>query len=101
MPQKFQRPNISRTAFWDVDWDTLDFEADSLLVMSKVFNYGTWADILEVLRFYGPDRVRREVVQGAYYKQTALSFLCLILDLTESDFTAYQYRQARRPIWNH
>lgn len=101
MPQKSRIPTISRTAFWDVDWNTLDFEADSLMVMNKVFNYGTWADILEVLRFYGSDRVRREVVQGAYYKQTALSFLCLILDLEESDFTPYQNRQARQSVWNH
>lgn len=100
MPKKPAKPALSRTAFWDVNFDTLDFQADSLLVMSKVFNYGTWADILEVLRFYGLDRIRQEAVLGAYYKPTALSFLCLILDLKESDFRAYQARQARSSVWN-
>jgi len=95
------KPNLSRTAFWDVDFDTIDFQADSLLVMNKVFNYGTWSDILEILRFYGLGRVRHEVVEGAYYKPTALSFLCLILNLNERDFKAYQNRQARSSIWNY
>ena len=95
------KPNLSKTAFWDVDMEAIDFEADSLFVMGKVMNYGLWADIEEMLRFYGLERVRREVVDGAYYKKTALSFLCLILDLEESDFTAYQRRQARQSVWNH
>ena len=101
MNQKSPKPHLSRTAFWDVDWESLDFETDSLLVINKVFNYGTWADMLEVLRFYTTDRVRHEVVQGAYYKPTALSFLCLILDLNERDFVAYQHRQSRQSVWNH
>lgn len=101
MPPKPIKPALSRTAFWDIAFDKVDFQADSLLVMSKVFNYGTWADMLEVFRFYGLDRVRHEVVQGAYYKPTALSFLCLILNLQESDFTAYQNRQARSSVWTY
>ncbi|WP_338876808.1 hypothetical protein WBJ53_14240 [Spirosoma sp. SC4-14] len=40
MNQYVSRPNLSRTAFWDVDFDTIDFQADSLLVMNKIFNYG-------------------------------------------------------------
>lgn len=94
-------PNFTKIAFWDVDWSAIDFQNDSLFVISKVMNYGPWADIMELFRFYGMERVRREVVQVAYLKHTALTFLCLILDLNESDFTAYQQRQARKPIWNH
>lgn len=95
------KPNLSSTSFWDIDMEAIDFEADSLFVMGKVMNYGLWNDIVEMLRFYGLKRVRREIVQGSYYKKTALSFLCLILDLEESDFTAYQRRQARGVIWDY
>ena len=94
-------PNLSATAFWDVAFDQLDVEADSLFVMNKVFNYGLWADIIAVLNYYGLERVKREIVQVAYLKKTALSFLCVILDLAESDFKAYQLRQERKPVWEH
>jgi hypothetical protein len=99
--QTFQNlPTLSKTAFWDVNWETLDVEADSVFIANRVFNYGTWADMLAILKYYGLDRIRQEAVQGAYYKPTALSFLCLILGLNETDFVAYQRRQANRPIWN-
>ena len=93
--------NLSPVAFWDVAFDKIDFETDSLFVMNKVFNYGLWSDILEVLNYYGIERVKNEIVQAAYLKKTALSFLCLILELDESDFKAYQRRQARKQIWVH
>ena len=96
-----QGPNLSPIAFWDVAFDQIDFETDSLFVMNKVFNYGLWSDILEVLNYYGLDRIRNEIVQAAYLKKTALSFLCLILELNETDFKAYQRRQERKPIWDH
>ncbi len=94
-------PNLSPTAFWDIDWQKLNSQSDSPFIINKVMNYGTWADMLAVLRFYGLERVRQDAVQGAYYKRTALSFLCLILNLNESDFVAYQRRQSRPSAWSH
>jgi hypothetical protein len=94
------KPPISKIAFWDVNFEAIDFDANSVFVIGKVFNYGTWADIVETFRFYGIDRIKKEIVQVSYFKNTALSFLCVILDLTEDDFIAYQKRQARTTIWN-
>lgn len=94
------KPNISPVAFWDVNFNNIDFENNSLFVMAKVFNFGKWSDIIEILRFYGLDRVKKEVVHAPYFKHTTLSFLCVILNLTEQDFKVYQQRQVRKPIWN-
>ena len=33
-------PNLSPTAFWDVDRQTLDYEANARFVIEKVRNYG-------------------------------------------------------------
>lgn len=99
--QTTAQPNLSPTAFWDVEFDAIDFEADSQFVMTKVFNYGLWTDILEVFRFYGLDRVRYEIIQAAYLKKTALSFLCVILDLNEPDFLTHQRQQKRTSMWTH
>ena len=99
--QNQHKPNVSKTAFWDVDFENLDFENNSLFVMDKVFNYGLWVDVIEVLKYYGIERVKEEIVKAPYFKNTTLSFLCTILNLSVSDFKAYQQRQARKPIWNH
>lgn len=100
-PTTKTRPNLSKVAFWDVNIENIDFEASSLFVMNKVVNYGSWADIIEIFKYYGVDRVKREIVNGSYFKKTALSFLCTVLSLSEADFTSYQNRQDRNLVWNH
>jgi len=43
-------PNLSKTAFWDMDFDKLDFEKNAVFIMEKVFNYGLWDDQLAIVR---------------------------------------------------
>ena len=93
------RPNISKIAFWDVDFEKIDFEKSSVSVIEKVFNYGTWKDMLGVLKFYGLKRVKKDSVEISYFKGPALSFLCLILNMEEVDFIAFQQRQKRNSNW--
>ncbi len=98
---KKPRPNISKIAFWDVNFDKIDFDKSSVFVIDKVLNHGTWADIIEILRYYGLERAKKDVVQVSYFKSSALSFLCLILDLKKTDFIAYQRRQTRVSNWTY
>ncbi len=94
-------PAISKVAFWDVDHSKLDFEGRSLFVIEKVMNYGLWADILEIFRFYGTERIRNEIIHATYLKKTALSFLCLVLDLKENEFKCYTKSQSNLGHWEY
>ncbi len=95
------RPNLSPTAFWDVDMKTLDYEVNARFVIEKVMNYGLWADIQEVLRHYGHERVKAEVVQAGYLKKKTLSFCCAIFDLTPNQFRCYTRQQSNQLPWNY
>ena len=95
-----ERPLISATAFWDVDFDKIDFEKRSLFVMEKVANYGTWADFITMVRFYGADRFRQEITKAANLKKDVLNFLCVVFDLSPQDFTCYIRRQSQNLPWN-
>lgn len=95
------RPALSRTAFWDVDFSTLDFERRSLFIMEKVLNYGLWADIVALFRYYGDDRIRQEITEAAYLKKTAISFLCVVLNLQEQDFKCYTKTRSNLGHWEY
>ncbi|MEZ0540694.1 DUF6922 domain-containing protein [Fibrella arboris] len=95
------RPPISATAFWDVDFDRIDFEKRPLFVMEKVANYGTWADFIGMVRFYGADRFCCEIVKAAYLKKDVLNFLCVVFDLSPQDFTCYTRRQSQNLPWTY
>lgn len=95
------RPNLSPTAFWDVNRQTLDYEANARFVIKKVMNYGLWADILEIMRYYGRERVGAEIVQAGYLKKKTLSFCCAIFDLTPDQFRSYTRQQSNPLPWNY
>jgi hypothetical protein len=97
--QDFIIPQVSRKAFWDVSFEKIDFEKSSLFVMQKIFNYGTWADQVALLKYYGPDRIRREIVHASYLREPVMSFLSTILDLQKNDFECYIKAQSNPLRW--
>ncbi len=96
-----QKPDISKKAFWDVRFADIDFEKNSLHVMEKVFNYGTWKDQIAIMKFYGLQRIRNEIVNAGYLRKSVLSFLCIILHLEKNDFKCYNKMQLHPLPWNY
>ncbi|GAB4029009.1 DUF6922 domain-containing protein [Spirosoma gilvum] len=94
-------PNLSPTAFWDVDMQKLDYEVNAQFIIEKVMNYGLWADILEILHYYGHERVKAEVIQAAYLKKKTLSFCCAIFALSPQQFRCYTRQQSSQQPWNY
>ena len=45
-----EKPNLSKQAFWDVDFDNLDYQNKSNFIIGRVFEYGTLMDLKEILR---------------------------------------------------
>ena len=95
------KPAISKKAFWDIAFDELDYEKSSLFVMEKVFNYGPWDDQVKIMRFYGTDRMRSEIVNASYLRKPVLSFLCVILRLKKTDFECYNKMLLHPLPWNY
>ena len=95
------KPAISKTAFWDVDFDSIDFEKNAVFVMEKVFNFGLWADQIAIIKYYGNERIKEDVVKGAYYNKKVLVFLCKIFDLQPTDFKCYTKRQLHQQHWGY
>lgn len=96
-----QKPEISKKAFWDVRFSEIDYEKNSLHVMEKVFNYGTWKDQIAILKYYGLDRVRNEIIKAGYLRNPVLSFLTVILELQKKDFKCFNKMQSHPLPWNY
>lgn len=94
-------PVISKKAFWDVSFNNIDFEKSSLFVMEKVFNYGDWNDQVEIMRYYGLNRIKAEITKAGYLRKPVLSFLCTILQLEKTDFECYTKMQLNPLPWSY
>jgi hypothetical protein len=96
-------PKISLVAFWDVKIDLnsgTELEEYSRYIIGKVFDYGTFNDILEVLRFYGKTRVKKEVTE-LNLKNKTISFCCALFNLKKTDFKCYRKKQLIPQRWNY
>jgi hypothetical protein len=93
------KPNISKRVFWDVDFDSLDYDKDRLFIIDKVMNYGLWDDFVAVIQYYGKEVVKKEIVKSSYLKKDVLNFLCFYLGLKPTDFECYTRRQSQEQHW--
>ena len=95
------KPNIAKRVFWDIDFNSLDYQKDRFYIIERVMNYGLWNDFVEIVRFYGKNIIRDEIVQSAYLKKDVLNFLCFYLHLKPSQFKCYKRRQLTEPHWDY
>jgi hypothetical protein len=95
------KPILSKRVFWDVDFEKLDYEKDRQFIIDKVMNYGLWEDFTALMRFYGKDTVKKEVIKVPFFKKDVLNFLCFYLKLKPKDFECYNLRQSQEPHWNY
>lgn len=94
------KPDISSLAFWDVRFEDLDFEKDKFFIIEKVLNYGLWNDFVELVKFYGRDTIKKEIIKSAYLKKDVLNFVCVYFDLKRKEFKCYNRRQSSQELWN-
>lgn len=93
------KPNISKAAFWDVDFEKIDYEKNSQYVISQAFNFGTLDDMIAVLKYYGDKKVREEVVSSSWLNERAVSFLSNYFGLQKEDFACYMKKQLITGLW--
>lgn len=100
LQQTYIKPDIKKRVFWDVKYDDLDFEKDRFYIIEKVMNYGVWSDFLALLKFYGEDTIKKEIVKSSYLKKDVLNFICVYFNLKPNQFKCYNRRQSNRELWN-
>jgi len=82
--------NISRAAFWDVDYTSLDAEYSSIFIIGKVLAFGSYDDIQSVFRYYGINRIKKEVKLSNSLDPKTLNFFSKVLDINPTEFSCYK-----------
>lgn len=85
-------PIFDRRIFWDVDFDKLDYAAEASFIIERVFAWGDIADLRQVRRYYGDDRVVAQLLVSEHLPFDTLHFASAIFDQPISAFrSAAQY----------
>ena len=81
--------HLSPMAFWDVDMNKLDYQRNADYIIRKVFEYGSFDDILEVTAFYGKEKVKKTLINASYLSEPTQYFSSLFLNTPRNKFQCY------------
>jgi hypothetical protein len=93
------KPNISSKAFWDTNFEALDYERNKDYIIAKVFEFGKWKDISEITKFYGEEQVKQSLVSSFSLSNATFSFASAIFKIPKEQFKCYEQKQFQKSAW--
>ncbi len=79
--------NLRNTCFWDVDVKELDKEKDKFFIISRVLEYGTMEDVVNLLSEYDSAEIAGVVRRSRIIGRVTANFWSLILNIPRSEMT--------------
>ena len=86
---------FSENLLWDSNVVKLDFEKNAAYIIERALTLGTWDDFREILKFYGKERVKREVVNLRHIDDLTLHFSSTYFDIPLTDFRCYNIKLSK------
>lgn len=77
--------NLRTTCFWDVDLSKLDREKDKFFIISRVLEYGTMEDVVNLLSEYASTEIAQVVRKSRIIGRATANFWGLILNIPRSE----------------
>jgi hypothetical protein len=54
---------LSKTAFWDINMESINEQQHAAFVIARVFQYGTIEDIKTIAKYYTPIEIRKAITE--------------------------------------
>jgi len=86
-------PAFSRRIFWDVNFDTLDYDGKAGFIIERVFERGDVPDIRACRRYYGDDKIREVLTNAKWLSLKTIYLAAAVLDNEITDYRCYNTAQ--------
>jgi len=87
---KVKKPKLSSYLFWDTDIRKLDYESRASFILERVFTRGMQEDEWKVNKYYGIERIRKEVVKCRALDRKTLNYLSIFYGIPKKEFACYR-----------
>lgn len=85
--------HLSKQAFWDVDMSKMDYGKNADYIIRKVFDHGSFHDILETIAFYGEVKVSSALVTAPYLMEKTAVFASKLFNIPLDSFQCSTTKQ--------
>lgn len=88
------KPILAKRIFWDVNFDAIDYDKKWHFVIERAFDRGDIADIRQVRRYYGDEKVIEALTTAKYLFDETINFCAGIFELPKEKFRCYRLKQS-------
>ncbi len=92
-------PEFNKRIFWDVNFDTLNYDKKAVFVIERVFERGDVQDIRACRRYYGDDKVRTVLTHAKWLPLTTIYLACALFSNELTDYRCYNTAQLNPAHW--
>lgn len=93
MGSGLKKPVFAKRIFWDVNFDTLDYDKKANFVIERVFERGDVEDIRQCRRYYGDEKVAEALLNAKFLSLHTTYLAAAVIDRPLTDFRCYKPRQ--------
>lgn len=93
------RPNISKTAFWDVNFEEIDFDKNVRDILNRILMNGKLSDWKAINDYYGTEKIKAEIVQMRYLSNITLNFCSFYYKIPKEEFRCYKLKPFTPKLW--
>jgi len=87
------KPVFDKRIFWDVNFDTLDYDGKTSFIIERVFERGDVEDIRQCRRYYGDEKVAEALLNAKFLPLHTTYLAAAVIDRPLTDFRCYKLRQ--------
>ena len=92
---------LDRRIFWDVNFDTLDYNARASFIIERVFERGDVNDIRQVRRYYGDEKVTQALLNAKFLDLQTVYLASAVTGHPLTDFKCYRPRRLNPEHWKY
>jgi hypothetical protein len=93
--------SLSKSLFWDVNFEEIDSQIHSLFITERVLTRGTLDDFRAVKNYYGIEKLKSIIVEIKNLDERTLSFCSTYFSIPKTKFRCYKFKQSNQTHWNY
>lgn len=93
------KPVFEKRIFWDVDFESIDYDKSAKFVIQRVFERGDVSDIRECRRYYGIEKITKILLNVRYLPEKTLYLAAALLNKDLNEFKCYSLRQSSPELY--
>jgi hypothetical protein len=99
--QEDVKHSLSKSLFWDVNFEDLDSQAHSLFITERVLTRGTLVDFKVLKNYFGIEKLKAIIVEIKNLDERTLSFCSVYFSIPKINFRCYNLKQSNLTHWNY